>query len=252
MRRWRRPIIGAAVLGCLLCASARVSAEWFVDAYGGAGFTESGDIEFHGRARALDLGSVPVIAELEDVKADTFPVFGLRVGHWFEAAPDIGVAIDAFHFAPDVSRQRVMATANISGEVFDQFIDVKVGTRSRIPDFNVPRTAVTAFDLMLRRSFWKTQEIPHGQLQPYITVGPALVFTSADPDVELGLKVGGGLAWQFHPNIALFGEYRYTHFPVSDIDVGRVQIGDVVQTGRLKTTVDVNTHFLLAGISFRF
>jgi opacity protein-like surface antigen len=103
---------------------------------------------------------------------------------------------------------------------------------------------------MLRRPVWASAAFPHGQLQPYLTAGPALLYTEVDPDVELGVKVGVGLAWQFHQHFALFGEYRFTHFS-PEVDTGGLDVGGV-ETGDLDVEADLNTHYFLAGISFRF
>ena len=81
-------------------------------------------------------------------------------------------------------------------------------------------------------------------------MGPALLFTDPEPDVTLGVKVSGGLAWQFHPRFALFGEYRFTHFR-PEVEVEGVSIGPL-ETRDLKIEADVDTHYVLAGLSLRF
>src|SRR5262249_60630238 len=79
-------------------------------------------------------------------------------------------------------------------------------------------------DAMFRSPLLKSTAFPIGQLQPYITVGPAVFVAHAedshnfvpsnqdDRDTALGVKVGAGVAWDFTKLIAMFGEYRYTHF----------------------------------------
>src|SRR5262249_58913934 len=79
-------------------------------------------------------------------------------------------------------------------------------------------------DAMCRFPLLKSTAFPIGQLQPYITVGPAVFVAHAedshnfvpsnqdDRDTALGVKVGAGVAWDFTKLIAMFGEYRYTHF----------------------------------------
>src|SRR6266436_9803429 len=67
----------------------------------------------------------------------------------------------------------------------------------------------------------------------------------SDTDASVGVKVGAGVAWQFTKNIAMFGEYRFTHF--SPEFTFR---DDVLGNATLST--DVNTHYLLVGVSFRF
>jgi opacity protein-like surface antigen len=101
---------------------------------------------------------------------------------------------------------------------------------------------VVGGDLLLRWRFLQTPDIPNGRLQPYITLGPALLVTDSDDlGTTLGFKVAGGFAWQFHRRLAVFGEYRFTRFTPSD-----------VESGGLRYSADVNTHHVLGGISLRF
>jgi opacity protein-like surface antigen len=55
-----------------------------------------------------------------------------------------------------------------------------------------------------------------------------------------GLKVGGGVAWEFTRSIALFAEYRYTH------------VRAALHSGKIKFRTHLSTHHFLSGISFRF
>ena len=110
---------------------------------------------------------------------------------------------------------------------------------------------------MLRFPLLKSPQFPNGQLQPYITVGPAIFVAHAedsrnfepsnqdDTDASVGVKVGAGVAWLFTKNIAVFGEYRYTHFSPE------FTFRDDV-LGNAKLSADVNTHYVLVGASFRF
>src|SRR5437867_2433055 len=116
---------------------------------------------------------------------------------------------------------------------------------------------VIGFDAMLRYPLMKSPEFPNGRLQPYVTIGPAIFVAHAedsrnfepsnqsDTDASAGVKVGGGVAWQFTKNIAMFGEYRYTHFSPE------FTFRDDVR-GNAELSTDVNTHYLLVGVSFRF
>ncbi len=54
------------------------------------------------------------------------------------------------------------------------------------------------------------------------------------------MKVGAGVAWHFTPVIAMFGEYRFTHFSPE------------VTFGGTDVSTDLNTHWVLVGVSFRF
>lgn len=217
-------------------------AEWLVDIYLGAAFTQSEDL-------------VVRVPELDDLKAtykgvgfDTSASFGGRLGYWFESAPYLGLALDAFHFQPDLSGQtRTVKLCDIDGCETD-----------RLP-FDKADLDVTAisFDVMLRWSLLTTKELPKGQLQPYLSMGPAIFIArvkdsvnfadppnQSDTDTSMGLKAGAGLAWEFRKNVALFTEYRFTHFS-PEVEF---------RPDGFKTTVEsnINTHHLLGGISLRF
>src|SRR5262249_53038092 len=112
-------------------------------------------------------------------------------------------------------------------------------------------------DAMFRFTLLKSTAFPIGQLQPYITVGPAVFMAHAedsdnfvpsnqhDRDTALGVKVGAVVAWHFTKLIAMFGEYRYTHF--------RPEFTFVDNAGGITDlSSDVNTNSVLVGVSFRF
>jgi opacity protein-like surface antigen len=238
------------------------SAEWYFDVYGGGGFIESNDVKLRKNFRvANDLGSASLRtrATLRDVKADDFATVGGRVGYWLESFPYSGIGLDVFLFDLDIPRQTVKADANAN-------LDVKIGTRTfhldqgvrlpvRIPAVTFPTTAVaSSVDFMFRYPLLIDTAFPKGRLQPYFSVAPALLFTDAAPDVELGVKVGTGLFWQFHKNLALFTEYRFTHFS-PEVERGSFRIsqnGVGVRIRNPKIETELNTHYILAGVSFRF
>jgi hypothetical protein len=70
----------------------------------------------------------------------------------------------------------------------------------------------------------KSEQFPNGQLQPYVTAGPAIFHSrlkdsnnvmpnnTRESDTNLGVKIGLGLQYLIGPNVGLFGEYRFTHF----------------------------------------
>lgn len=107
------------------------------------------------------------------------------------------------------------------------------------------------FDLMARLPLLKNGDMPNGQLQPYLAVGPAVFsstlelpgFTEARTS-SLGVKMGGGLKFLVTKNIGLFGEYRFTYFePSHDLEAG-ISRGEVTQK--------LNTHHLVGGVAFHF
>jgi opacity protein-like surface antigen len=208
----RRMTAILAVLVVLLLTMARPGfAEWFADLYLGAAITEKSDID------VSVLGTtVPVEADWDDSVT-----VGGRLGYWFGNPGWIGLALDASFFKP----------------ADDTTI--------------VPISAL----LMLRAPLMKGSEFPHGRLQPYIGAGPSVFISSVDDDVEgvgnvsdtsvdVGFDARGGLAFLLTRNVAIFGEYRFTHVsPEFSFDI----LGF-----RTKAETTFDTHHLFAGVSFRF
>jgi len=241
MKRSKRLALLIAVLTVLTQAPGRASAEWFADLYVGSAFTQKHD---------LDTDTLGFRVTFQDVAFDTSFAIGGRGGYWFESGPfrsvglDIGLGLDVSHFSPDVSRQTLTACG------------FGFCASGQFADFDLSVTTI-GFDVLLRYPLMKSQQFPKGQLQPYLTAGPALFIAQAsdstnffpanqsNTDTSVGVKVAAGAAWQFQKNWAVFGEYRFTHFsPEFTFDA----------VPGIKTTVntDVNTHYLLAGISFRY
>jgi opacity protein-like surface antigen len=230
------PLLG---LMALLAFAAPASAEWFGDLYLGGAFTSTHDVD-------TNFPTTGGLVTTQDVTFDSSFAGGFRGGYWFPFALgplNFGVGLDVSHFAPNVSRQTrtFCNSVCVSGE-FDDF-DLSVW--------------VIGFDAMLRYPLMKSAQFPNGQLQPYVTLGPAIFRAHAedstnfepsnqsDTDTSVGVKVGVGAAWQFTKNIAAFGEYRFTHFSPE------FTFRDDV-LGKATVSTDINTHYLLGGVSFRF
>jgi opacity protein-like surface antigen len=225
-----------SALACLVVAASPAAAEWFTDLYLGGAFTEKHDVDTN----------LPSGQTVLDVKFDDSFAGGIRGGYWFpfDLGPvNFGVGLDVSHFRPDVGQQTrtICGASCVSSGIAD--VDLSVWT--------------IGFDAMFRFPLLKSSQFPHGQLQPYITVGPAIFVAHAedhgnfapphqdDSDTSLGVKVGAGVAWQFTKLIAVFGEYRYTHFsPEFTFDDNTL--------GSTNLSTSVNTHYLLVGASFRF
>ncbi|MBI3635752.1 MAG: hypothetical protein HY216_05970 [Candidatus Rokubacteria bacterium] len=113
-----------------------------------------------------------------------------------------------------------------------------------------PRSAVISFDLTLR---WPAvgghgESTGVGMLQPYLSLGPALLVAEAqqyallrrdrDYAVSVGVKGGAGVSWRLDRNLSLFGEYGFT------------RTADEVLGGRPSDTLD--TTGFRYGVEIRF
>jgi len=122
---------------------------------------------------------------------------------------------------------------------------------------DVETTAVSV-DLMLRLPLFKSDDAPQGRVQPYVAVGPPLYITTVTPrhtrifrnhdsdtDLSFGYKAAAGVAVQVYKNLALFGEYRFTHV------APEVELRDA-NLNRATLRTDLDTHSALFGISARW
>src|SRR5215510_2355683 len=152
--RWTRSLLMLTSTLVCLAAATPASAEWFADLYLGGAFTEKHDVEANSQ-----LSRVTTL----DVSFDKSFTGGVRGGYWFpfELGPiNFGVGMDLSHFRPDIGRQtRTFCSSFCTSGVFDD-MDLSVWT--------------IGFDAMFRFPLLKSAQFPMGQLQPYITVGPAI------------------------------------------------------------------------------
>ena len=180
-------------------------AEWYADLYGGAALTN--------HHKVTEASSLGVDLHFNDVKFRTSGLLGIRGGYWLESVPWLGFGVDVFAFRPTIKTQSVVLNALGSNLGTTQFDKTSLGVLG------------IGFDVLrLRLPLLTSDEFPHGRVQPYVTAGPALFVTRTkdtdnftpnnqrDTDTSLGVKAGAGISFQLTQLIALFGEYRFTHF----------------------------------------
>lgn len=217
---------------------APAAAEWTIDLYGGAAWLQTTDLDVSGR----DNTGASVRATLFDIHTDTALTVGARVGYWLESVPFLGFDLDLFYMHVPIPKQTRTGTASLTGEFLDRPISVSINGTATIPDATLPLLGF-APEIRFRWPLMVDAAFPKGRLQPYLSLGPAWAF-SLDNDeitVEIGGKVGLGLAFQLARWIALFGEYRYIFYP-----------GMELTDRNLTYKADIHTHSVVFGLSFRF
>jgi hypothetical protein len=117
------------------------------------------------------------------------------------------------------------------------------------------RIVPVSFLLMGRFPLLRSHDHPEGLLHPYTAAGPSIVVSAIDvsgpgPDfedeeVDIGADVRGGVALLPVEAIALLLEYRFTYARPTWDD-------RVVAGGESTFSSDISTHFVQAGLSFRF
>ena len=232
----------AAVVASLGFGSRPAAAEWFADLYAGLSFTQDADLKLNNQG--VGQGT------LADAAFDTALAWGARGGRFFDSVPFLGLGLDFFRYYPYIGPQSV--------EVRGCFYPGGCGSgQGGTGSFEVETTAFSV-DVMLRLPLLRSEDAPQGRVQPYVVAGPPLFLTTitprhtssfrnhdSDTDVSVGYKLAGGVAVQVFKNLALFGEYRFTHVSPE------VELRDA---SNRKTTLrtDLDSHSALFGISARW
>ncbi len=201
----------AALALVALSAPNAAHAEGFVDLRVGGAFTEDGDVDVDPPGGGASF-SFPT-----DYEAS--PTGGVRGGYWFDSLPWLGLAADVSYFAPDE--------------------DTAGGTEYGV----IPLSPL----LMGRVPIAKSEEFPHGRVQPFIGVGPGIFVSLADfgagaddETVEVGADLHAGLNVQVTRMVSVFAEYRYTYvqpaFEVQGVDI----------------EPELSTHHIGVGAGFHF
>jgi hypothetical protein len=239
IRIWLAALIVLASLGV---GSRPASAEWFADLFAGLSFTRDRDVKLNDQG--IGQGTY------ESVEFDRSLAWGGRAGRYFDSLPFLGLGLDFFRYYPDIGGQSV--------QLRGCFFPGGCGSgRGGTGSLDVETTSVSV-DLMLRLPLWKSTEAPQGRVQPYVAVGPPLFITTITPrntrnfrnhdddtDYSFGYKAAAGVAVQVWSNLALFGEYRFTHVSPE------VELRDA-NLNRTTLRTDLDTHSALLGISARW
>lgn len=175
------------------------SAEMFVEIWGGFNTAANMDEKV-----GLNAGPIPVIGGSAGVsttfygRANTQPQGGLKIGTWFVKNGLLGYNypdwMKYFGFYTEFSyhrlvlnREAITANATLPG----------FGGLNGLPGrFTASGTVATwSFMFAGRYGFFPDQNVPLGRLQPYVAVGPGLLFTSLTPNMaliaaDLGQPVG--------------------------------------------------------------
>jgi opacity protein-like surface antigen len=238
-RLWLATLILLASLGV---GARPAAAEWFADLYAGLSFTRDHDLKLNDSG--IGQGTY------ESVEFERSLAWGGRAGRYFDSLPFLGVAVDFFRFYPDIGGQSV--------QLRGCFFPGGCGTGRGGIGFVEVQTTSVSLDLMLRLPLLKSADAPQGLVQPYLAVGPPLFITTVTPrntrnfrnhdddtDLSIGFKLAGGVAVQVYKNLALFGEYRFTHVSPE------VELRDA-NLHRTTLRTDLDTHSALLGISARW
>lgn len=244
MKRGRVLLVALALLA-LVAGTAQ--AEMFVEAYVGGNFGANspdpfeispnpGSIPFYEMAYGYRLPSniTPSYSGHVD------PAFqgGLKLGAWFVQSGVLsGINFPAWMkflgFYLDFSYHRLnFATrAGKKGIIAlnerDEWVPVSVAFVSS----SEGTAATLAFMFAFRYGFLPDNEVPFGRLQPYVAIGPAILFSSQVPDaispphpyygkadkfpsdssVNIALAVETGVRWMCLKNVSIDASFKFRH-----------------------------------------
>jgi opacity protein-like surface antigen len=250
----------AVVLSLLVFAvPSLASAEPYLEGFAGAAFTNDKNLD-----TKLGLSGLPVSVldgTLKSVDFNTSPVFGGKVGYFFDRpflGGNFGLELEAYHSEPDVASQ----TVTYSGLQLGAPVEFK----TTIQKADIDLTTV-ALNLLYRLELYQSDNFPHGRFQPYAGVGLGLFIATLattttpfdtnkkidDTNVQPGGQILAGARFFLTPHIALFAEYKFiqtAEFTFRFRETGTV--GGLPTTETARDQSDLTQHQVLTGIGFHW
>ena len=197
MARWL--FIGLTIFGGGPFLSAQ--AELYIA--GQVGYTVAQDTT-DGRVTDPGLVGLPAGTSVSNTSLNDSLMYGMKLGHYFDSTPWLGVELESFITTPHTPQQRVTLQAPGVGTVL---LD-ETGATNRL--------IVVAPNLVARYRA--------GAFEPYVAVGPGVFFlhqrqeplTSGTPaysqsSTRVGLNTQVGLRYRMTDHVSVFGEWKYNY-----------------------------------------
>jgi opacity protein-like surface antigen len=212
----------------VLTAAGPVQAEPFIDLYGGWSKSRNTDVSASQRTCFL-VGCTTSTQTTQPLSFQSGLSAGARGGYWFGRLPWFGIAGDLSYYRTS-------------------------SAPLQLDSYSLSATP------MLRLPLWTTPERPHGYVQPYVGVGPTLVFHQVSADfrpaspimlsgwsIGVGWTTRAGLAVPISEHLAFFSEWRLSQDRVTFRQNGFFGMGDQGRFDMIQTTQQY-----LFGLSYRF
>ena len=225
---------------CLLLPAAPARAEMYVEAYLGGVQGANTGMDVTSNHPGTFGGTIFQTLETHQIpgRLDPAVIGGLKIGTWFVKEGFLGYNypdwMKYLGFYLDFSYHRLDFRKQTGDSVsFDNFIG---GFNPTTNNFFSEGTAATlAFMFAARYGFLPDSEVPFGRLQPYVAVGPAILFSSQRPKISsnsifnpppvflnpytikpgsqssanIALAVDAGIRWMCLKNVSLDISFKY-------------------------------------------
>jgi len=257
-----------ALAAVLLVVPMQASAEMYIEGYVGGLF--AGDLSDNEvvTAHAVGGGTDALVGRLPG-HAQPAVIGGLKVGTWFVKEgflgynyPDwmkyLGFYVDFSFHKLDLKNQN-FNTARVTNNVFNGFTNNDF--------FSEGTVATLAFMFPVRYGFFPDSEVPFGRLQPYVAVGPAIMFSTQQPKISIrtfgqtidagsqsstniALAVDAGLRYMALKNVSIDASFKYRWANPSYDYTGAVDVAGVPVTFKYEPTYHLFSFQLGAAYHF--
>jgi lipid A oxidase len=225
-------MIGACAL-MMLSASA-VHAETYIA--GQFGFTLAQDTA-RGRANDPTYAGLPTGTSVSNVNLNNSAMYGVKVGHYFESVPWMGVELEGFVTSPHRPQQRLTLAVPGSGNI-------------NVEEGGATNRLIIVSPLLLAR-------YQAGAFEPYVGVGPGLFMlhqqqlTSAAGGTAysqsytgIGLNTQVGLRYRLTDLVSMFGEWKFNY--------ARLNLPGQADVGHYGINTVATLHHFVFGIAYHF
>ena len=202
-KRARQLLMFRLVGACAIWGAWLLSAHAETYIAGQVGYTVAQDTT-RGRVTDPSLIGLPAGTSAGNLNLNNSPMYGMKLGHYFDSTPWLGVELESFMTTPNTPQQRVTLQAPGVGTVL---LD-ETGATNRL--------IVVAPNLMARYQA--------GAFEPYVGIGPGVFFLHQRQEspapgstaysqysTRVGLNTQVGLRYRLTDHVSLFGEWKYNY-----------------------------------------
>jgi opacity protein-like surface antigen len=211
----------------------------FLGAFMGASFTQSYPWSY----TPYSLPSIPYsVSQTSNTRYQPGVVGGLKLGYFFHRFPYLGIEGEFNLTRNDLKRQEVTLNRPLWGS-----------TKAIIQSQNL-LVMTLGIHILGRVGFLKDEEVPFGRLQPYVGIGPGVVYIFGEDDSSknLSLEVLAGVRYMLLKNLSAFVEYKFSHQWQVELEHQKLWQPGGPNWGNGFAKFDYTNHKVVFGICYHF